>query len=170
MKKTLVFALVLILSGCGKAADKTKPPAGDPPAKRISDFKRLTLLEIIRATEDPIRADLEARLEFWQSKETPPDKVTFRMFYEMYGQEAVNLCNNFNQHNIGSVGRETLDDFFRKALLGLIDYAKQKKSVPSKVAIEFFKARIEVEKKAYSDRENHVPGNDYYKTMCEIDK
>lgn len=161
MKKLALISFFLVFFGCGNPASKVKAADATPdkPAKpRISDFKRQTLLEIIRATEGPIRADLEERLKFWQEKKTPPDKVTFQQFYEMYGQEAIDLYWIWDKQS-GNVEMrtsryesdqqmavESAVEFYGTTLTGLIAYAKEKKSVPSKVAKEFFTERLKAAK------------------------
>lgn len=140
--RTLLVCCLLVLAGCGSkpATPPTNQPGGPAAAKeRISDFERPTLLKVIKTTEDPIRADLEAIvakvLKHQDVTRREPDEVTFTDMFSYLG-DANGLMD------AARVDHRSADPFFYRELLTLIAEAKSKATIPSAIAEEYCLRRI----------------------------
>jgi hypothetical protein len=79
MKAIAAFLGLILLAGCGNPSKaESTPTAPDASPTRVSDFKRVTPLELIKAQADPLRGELEKVLSnACNTTGKDPDEISY---------------------------------------------------------------------------------------------
>lgn len=96
-----------------------------------SDFERPSLLQYVRAIDDPIRTDIELRIKLaCRGHDCDPDRISFSTLMQYFGDTNNHLLRSF-EAKYGTQSDEDAQFFYFRMLKRLVKHAEERRTVVS---------------------------------------